>query len=79
MCYSQDPNCRARGGVWNAFPKFNPLSLNPTNWSNTLKKFVCFKPTNCLSVLDYIVVFAFKRWIEGGGGGSEGKNLKFVI
>ena len=28
----------------------NPLSANPTKWSNTLKQFVGNLPTNCLSV-----------------------------
>ena len=26
---------------------FNPLSANPTKWSNTLKQFVDSLPTNC--------------------------------
>ena len=36
-------------------PKYfdvNPLSANPTNWSNTLK--------NCLNVFDHFVGLAFK-------------------
>ena len=33
----------------------NPLSANPTKWSNTLKQFVGKLPTNCLSVFDYSV------------------------
>ena len=32
--------------------KLNPLSANPTEWSNTLKQFVGKLPTNCLSVFD---------------------------
>ena len=32
---------------------FNPLSANPTKWSNTLKQFVGKLPTNCLSVFDH--------------------------
>ena len=30
-----------------------PLSANPTKWSNTLKQFVGYLPTNCLSVFDH--------------------------
>ena len=32
---------------------FKPLSVNPTKWSNTLKKIVGNLPTNCLSVFDH--------------------------
>ena len=32
----------------------NPLSANPTKWSNTLKQFVGNLPTNCLSVFDIL-------------------------
>ena len=32
------------------FVNINPLSVNPTKWSNTLKQFVGNLPTNCLSV-----------------------------
>ena len=39
----------------------NPLSANPTKWSNTLKKFVGNLPTNCLSVFDHFVKLALKR------------------
>ena len=38
----------------------NPLSANPTNWSNTLKQFVDNFPTNCLSVFDHFVKLALK-------------------
>ena len=31
----------------------NPLSANPTNWSNTFKQFVSKLLTNCLSVSDH--------------------------
>ena len=34
---------------------FNPLSANPTKWSNTLNQFVSKLPTNCLSVFDHFV------------------------
>ena len=34
---------------------FNPLSANPTKWSNPLKQFVSNLPTNCLSVFDHFV------------------------
>ena len=38
----------------------NPLSANPTKWSNTLQQFVGNLPTNCLSVFDYFVGLALK-------------------
>ena len=43
--------------------KFNPLSANPTKWSNTHKQFVFKLPTNCLSVFDLFVGLALKRLI----------------
>ena len=42
------------------FYTFNPLSANPTKWSNTLKQFVGNLPTNCLSVFDHFVKLALK-------------------
>ena len=33
----------------------NPLSANPTKWSNTLKQFVGNLPPNSLSVFDHFV------------------------
>ena len=39
---------------------FNPLSTNPTKWSNTLKQFVGNLPTNCLSVFDHFMNLALK-------------------
>ena len=39
---------------------FNPLSANPTKWSNTLKQFGGNLPTNCLSVFDYFVGLTLK-------------------
>ena len=41
----------------------NPLSANPTKWSNTLKQFVGKLPTNCLSVFDHFVGLALK-WLN---------------
>ena len=38
----------------------NPLSANPTKWSNTLKQFVGNLPTNCLSVFDHFMNLALK-------------------
>ena len=40
--------------------EFNPLSANPTKWSNTLKQFVGNLPTNYLSVFDHFVKLARK-------------------
>ena len=42
------------------FSRINPLSTNPTKWSNTLKQFVGKLPTNYLSVFDHFVKLAFK-------------------
>ena len=39
----------------------NPLSANPTKWSNTLKQFVDSLTVNCLSVFDHFVGLAIKR------------------
>ena len=38
----------------------NPLSTNPTKWSNTFKQFVGNLPTNCLSVFDHFMNLALK-------------------
>ena len=40
--------------------KLNPLSANPTKWSNTLKQFVGKLPMNCVSVFDHFVGLALK-------------------
>ena len=39
----------------------NPLSANPTKWSNTPKQFVGNLPTNCLSVFDHFMNLALKE------------------
>ena len=38
----------------------NPLSANPTKWSNKLKQFVANFSTNCLSVFDHYAGLALK-------------------
>ena len=38
----------------------NPLSANPTKWSNILKQFVDNLTVNCLSVFDHFVGLAIK-------------------
>ena len=38
----------------------NPLTTNPTKWSNRLKQFVGKLPMNCLSLFDYFVKLALK-------------------
>ena len=43
---------------------FNPLNVNPTKWSNTLKQFVSNLPTNWLSVFEHFVNLAFKGLIQ---------------
>ena len=40
------------------FVNINPLSVNPTKWSNTLKQFVGNLPTNCLSVWPFCEIGA---------------------
>ena len=45
---------------YNVLPPFNPLSANPTKWSNTLKQFVGNLSTNYLSVFDHFVKLALK-------------------
>ena len=45
------------------FEVLNPLSANPTKWSNPLKRFVVNLPTNCWSVFDHFVGFALKGLI----------------
>ena len=40
--------------------KFNPLSVNPTKWSNTLKQFIGWCRQICLSVFDHFVGLALK-------------------
>ena len=47
------------GKTWVGFC-LNPLSANPTKWSNTLKQFVGNLPMNCLSVFDHFVRLALK-------------------
>ena len=41
-------------------PQLNPLSTNPTKWSNTLEQFVSNLLTNFLSVFDHFVKLALK-------------------
>ena len=38
----------------------NPLSANPTKWSDTLKQFIGNLPTNLLSVFDHFEKLALK-------------------
>ena len=42
----------------------NPLSANPTKWSNTLKQFVGNLPTNFLGVFDHFVKLTLKGLIR---------------
>ena len=42
---------------------FNPLSANPTKWSNAIKQFVGNLATNCLSMFDHFVILALKGLI----------------
>ena len=52
--------------------KLNPLSANPTKWSNTLKQFAGKLPTNCLSVFDHFVDLALKGLRTEAGKTSSG-------
>ena len=58
--------CRLHKRLYSAVKfSLNPLSANPTKWSNKLKQFVGNLPTNCLSVFDHFVKLALKglkRW-----------------
>ena len=45
--------------------KINPLSANPTKWSNTLKQFVGKLPTSFLSVFDHFVGLTLKGLNSG--------------
>ena len=45
------------------FEVLNPLSANPTKWSNPLKRFVGNLPTNCWSVFDHFGGVALKGLI----------------
>ena len=45
---------------WKSLQTINPLSANPTKWSNTLKQFVGKLPANCLSVFDDFVKLVLK-------------------
>ena len=47
-------------GVSLSFANINPLSVNPTKWSNTLKQFVGKFPTDFLSVFDHFVKLVLK-------------------
>ena len=42
------------------FSILNPLSANPTKWSNTLKQFVGNLPTNCFNVFDHFMKLALE-------------------
>ena len=48
-------------GRGRVFLCIDPLSANPTKWSNTLKQFVGKLPRNCLSVFDHFCEIGAKR------------------
>ena len=56
----KDPYCTKNALVIDFSLSVNPLSANPTKWSNTLKQFVGKLPTNCVSVFGDFVKFALK-------------------
>ena len=47
----------------NSYEDLNPLSANPTKWSNTLKQFAGNLPTTCFSVFDHFVKLLLKGLI----------------
>ena len=47
----------------NSYEDLNPLSANPTKWSNTLKQFAGNLLTNCFSVFDNFVKLLLKGLI----------------
>ena len=47
----------------NSYEDLNPLSANPTKWSNTLKQLAGNLPTNCFSVFDHFVKLLLKGLI----------------
>ena len=49
LVFPQHKNIQSSGNI------LNPLSADPTKWSNTPKQFVGRLPTNCLSVFDHVV------------------------
>ena len=44
-----------------SYEPFNPLSANPTKWSNTLKQLVGKLPANCLSAFNHYVRLVLKK------------------
>ena len=54
---------------------YNPLSVNPTKWSNTLEQLVPNLPTNCLSVFDHFVGLALKGIIKSAVPNAYYKTL----
>ena len=61
ICILTNQKCQVNEeSIWVILSQFNPLSANPTKWSNTLQQFVVKLPTNCLSVFDHFVNLALK-------------------
>ena len=52
--------CEQKVNGHNYVNVLNPLSTNPTKWSNTFKQFVGKLPTNCLGVFDHFVKLVLK-------------------
>ena len=51
---------KAKQSISVLVPHLNPLSANPTKWSNTFKQYVGKFLTNCLSAFDHFVGLALK-------------------
>ena len=58
--------------------KINPLCVNITKWSNTLKQFIGKLPTNCLSVFDHFVILALKGLKIPSCRGRMGLRISFL-
>ena len=55
--------------------RLNPLSANPTKWSNTLKQFVGNFLKNCLSVFDHFVGLSLKGLTSKVNNKDNGASL----
>ena len=58
---------------------FNPLSANPTEWPNTLKQFVGYSSTHCLSVFDHFVGSALKGLMKSWIVELQKRQIKYFL
>ena len=57
--------------------KFNPISANPTKWSNTPKQFVGNLPANYLNLFDHFMGLGFKGLKNSCFDASNTRNKMF--